>query len=199
MGRGSSCRPSSGRHCWLECSTGSAPTPPAPEPSPTPQKACTICRMMCIANQLLGAYCFRPGFLGDINVRHWSIAFLKRGNESTLGVRKPRVDFKEVIVLVFVSFPFRKTSQHNYSLFSTPNEKARFLFISHYHTPSREHMTHTHTLLWSSFFQVCGRRQVSLHLPMHLPMHPLLSSGRRTSGWSSAPFTFYLSSCWRRS
>ena len=26
-----------------------------------------------------------------------------------------------------------------------------------------------------------------------------LLEGRRTSGWSSAPFTFYLSSCWRRS
>ena len=39
-----------------------------------------------------------------------------------------------------------------------------------------------------------------------MQMHLLLSSGtewkqegRRISGWSSAPFTFYLSSCWRRS
>ena len=33
--------------------------------------------------------------------------------------------------------------------------------VSHYHTPSRELMAHTHTLLWSSFSSV---RQVSLHL-----------------------------------
>jgi len=45
--------------------------------------------------------------------------------------------------------------------------------VSHYHTPSREHMAHTHSLLWSSFSSV---RRVSLHLPMQ--MHLLLSSGR---------------------
>ena len=53
--------------------------------------------------------------------------------------------------------------------------------VSHYHTPSREHMAHTHNLLWSSFFK-CAAGTLSLHLPMHLPMHLLLSSGR-----SSAP------------
>ena len=49
-------------------------------------------------------------------------------------------------------------------------------------------MAHTHTLLWSSF--KCVRRE-SLHL--------LLSSGRSSYFRMafSAPFTFYLSSCWR--
>ena len=48
--------------------------------------------------------------------------------------------------------------------------------VSHYHTPSREHMTHTHTHTLVFFFS--SVRRVSLHLPMHLPMHLLLSSGR---------------------
>ena len=61
-------------------------------------------------------------------------------------------------------------------------------------------MAHTHTLLWSSFSSV---RRVSLHLPMQ--MHLLLSSGRSSYFRMMSmvmfflPFTFYLSSCWRRS
>merc|ERR1712166_416060 len=54
-------------------------------------------------------------------------------------------------------------------------------------------MGHSHSTL------VCfsSVRRVSLHLPMQIFFS--LLEGRRTSGWSSAPFTFYLSSCWRRS
>ena len=67
--------------------------------------------------------------------------------------------------------------------------------VSHYHTPSRELMAHTHTLLWSSF-QVCGGYLCIFQCRC---IFFFLLEGRRTSGWSSAPFTFYLSSCWRRS
>ena len=66
--------------------------------------------------------------------------------------------------------------------------------VGHYHTPSKEHMAHTHTLLWSSF-QVCGGYLCIFQCRC---IFFFLLEGRRTSGWSSAPFTFYLSS-WRRS
>eukprot|EP00964_Phaeocystis_antarctica_P070678 scaffold43060_cov56-Phaeocystis_antarctica.AAC.5 len=33
--------------------------------------------------------------------------------------------------------------------------------VSHYHTPSREHMAHTHTLLWSSFKRAAGMHRWS--------------------------------------
>ena len=56
-------------------------------------------------------------------------------------------------------------------------------------------MAHTHTLLWSSF-QVCGGYLCIFQCRC---IFFFLLEGRRTSGWSSAPFTFYLSSCWRRS
>ena len=71
----------------------------------------------------------------------------------------------------------------------------RLQSVSHYHTPSKEHMAHTHTLLWSSF-QVCGGYLCIFQCRC---IFFFLLEGRRTSGWSSAPFTFYLSSCWRRS
>ena len=52
-------------------------------------------------------------------------------------------------------------------------------------------MAHTHTLLWSSF-QVCGGYLCIFQCRC---IFFFLLEGRRTSGWSSAPFTFYLSSC----
>ena len=61
--------------------------------------------------------------------------------------------------------------------------------VSHYHTPSREHMAHTHTLLWSSSFQVCGGYLCIFQCIFQCIFFFLLE-GRRTSGWPSAPFTF---------
>ena len=87
---------------------------------------------------------------------------------------------------------------HHPPTYRIPRGRPLALFsqsVSHHHTPSRELTAYTHTLPWSSFKCAAG----SQHLPMQ--MHLLLSSerGRRTSGWSSTPFTFYLSSCWRGS
>eukprot|EP00964_Phaeocystis_antarctica_P116009 scaffold79988_cov63-Phaeocystis_antarctica.AAC.3 len=61
--------------------------------------------------------------------------------------------------------------------------------VSHYHTPSRELMAHTHTRICSSFSSV---RRVSLHLPMQDAYLSSLSSGRSSyfRMGSSAPFTF---------
>ena len=50
-------------------------------------------------------------------------------------------------------------------------------------------MAHTHTLLWSSSFQVCGGYLCIFQCIFQCIFFFLLE-GRRTSGWSSAPFTF---------
>ena len=54
---------------------------------------------------------------------------------------------------------------------------------------------YTHTLLWSSF--KCG---AGISASSNADASPLfLLEGCRTSGCSSTPLMFYLSSCWRRS
>ena len=62
--------------------------------------------------------------------------------------------------------------------------------VGHYHTPSKEHMAHTHTLLWSSF-QVCGgfsaySRNYCIFLCRCIFFFLRKQEGRRISG-SSAP------------
>ena len=56
----------------------------------------------------------------------------------------------------------------------------------------------TLTLYSGLLFQVCGGYLCIFQCIFQCIFFFLLE-GRRTSGWSSAPFTFYLSSCWRRS
>ena len=59
-----------------------------------------------------------------------------------------------------------------------------------------QYTTHTQTLYYGLLSSVL---RASLHLPMQDASSFFLLEGRRTSGWSSSPFTFYLSFCWRRS
>ena len=56
----------------------------------------------------------------------------------------------------------------------------------------------TLTLYSGLLFQVCGGYLCIFQCIFQCIFFFLLE-GRRTSGWSSAPFTIYLSSCWRRS